>query len=111
MMDGRGGEARPAPMFSDVARLPAPSEWTAEDEESLLTIKRGAALGVLMLVAYLEYDLRERGHGGVGATFHWIILGGTAIFFGTLWTQAFRRQWKLWTFCICIFLMWMFTII
>ncbi len=111
MMNGREVEARTAPMFPDVLRAASELEWTEDDEESLRTIKLGAALGVLMLVAYLEYDLRISGHSGIGATFHWIILGGTTGFFLTLWTRAFRRQWKLWTFSICIFLMWMFTVI
>ncbi|MDO8435003.1 MAG: HAMP domain-containing sensor histidine kinase [Candidatus Binatus sp.] len=110
-MNVREVEARSAPRFPDVLRTTSELEWTKDDEESLRTIKLGTALGVLMLVAYLEYDLRIRGHGGIGATFHWIILGGTAVFFGTLWTRAFRRQWKLWTFSISLFLMWMFTII
>jgi signal transduction histidine kinase len=104
-------ETRAVSLFSPVSRATQVVEWTQDDEESLRTIKLGAALAVVMLVAYLEYDLRVRGHRGIGALFHWVILGGTAIFFATLWTSAFRRHWKLWTFSICIFLMWMFTII
>lgn len=110
-MNVREAETRAVTLFSASARTTQLVEWTEDDEESLRTIKLGAALGVLMLVAYLEYDLRMRGHRGIGALLHWIILGGTAVFFATLWTSAFRRHWKIWTFSICVFLMWMFTII
>ncbi len=110
-MNIREIEARVGLTYPEVSPTPRQPNWTEDNEESLRVIKLGSGLGVFMLLAYLEYDLRVRGHSGIGAIFHWALLAGTVAFFGLLWTRAFRRHWKPLTFSICVFLMWMFIII
>ena len=110
-MNLREIEARVGLTYPEVSETPRPPTWTEDNEESLRVIKLGSGLGVFMLLAYLEYDLGVRGHSGTGAMFHWALLAGTTAFFALLWTRAFRRHWKLWTFSICVYLMWMFIII
>ena len=40
-----------------------------------------------------------------------IALAGTCLFFGLVWTDSFKRYWKLWTLVFNLFLMWTFIII
>jgi signal transduction histidine kinase len=70
--------------------------WSEDDEESLRVLKLGGALGIFMLLAYLAYDQQVRGRHAPGMGLHWLLLGATCLFFGLVWTRAFKRHWKLW---------------
>ncbi len=104
-------EAQVGLTYPEDSPTPRPPEWTEDNEESLRVIKLGGGLGIFILLAYVEYDLRVRGNSGIGAIFHWALLAGAAVFFALLWTRAFRRHAKLWAFSIGVFLMWMFIVI
>jgi signal transduction histidine kinase len=85
--------------------------WTEDDEESLRVLKLGGALGIFMLLGYVAYDFHVRGSDAPGSGFHWMVLGGTCLFFGLVWTTAFKRYWKFWVLFFCTFLMTMFVLI
>jgi signal transduction histidine kinase len=70
--------------------------WTQDDEDSLRVLKLAGALGIFMLLAYLAYDQRTLGRSAPGTGLHWLILGATCLFFGLVWTDSFKRNWRLW---------------
>ncbi len=81
---------------SGVGRTTSEFDWTEDEEESLRVLKLGGALGIFMLLAYLAYDERLLGTHAPGTNLHWLILAATCLFFGLMWTQSFKRHWKLW---------------
>jgi signal transduction histidine kinase len=64
-----------------------------------------------MLLAYLAYDQQVRGKFAPGTGLHWFILGATCLFFGLVWTRAFKRRWKLWMLLYNVVLMATFILI
>jgi K+-sensing histidine kinase KdpD len=78
------------------ARVTGEFIWTEDDEESLRVLKLGGAFGIFMLLAYLAYDQAARGKYAPGTGLHWLILGITCLFFGLVWTQQFKRHWRIW---------------
>jgi signal transduction histidine kinase len=110
---GRSGFAQPGRNDARSWRAgiePTPREftWTEDDEESLRVLKLGGVLGIFMLLAYLIYDQHVRGPAAPGGGLHWLLLGISCLFFSLVWTQAFRREWKLWTLLYLCFLVAMF---
>ncbi|HYL60191.1 MAG TPA: HAMP domain-containing sensor histidine kinase [Candidatus Acidoferrales bacterium] len=110
-MNANGNSARSGLKNPDGARATQEPVWTEDDEESLRVLKLGGVLGIFMLLAYSIYDQHTPGRMARGFDFHWIALAGTCLFFGLVWTNSFKRYWKLWTLCFNLFLMWLFIII
>jgi signal transduction histidine kinase len=104
-------DARAALINAELDRPTRNFVWTEDDEESLRVLKLGGALGILMLLAYLAYDQHLRGPEAPGGGLHWLVLGITCLFFSLVWTQAFKRSWKLWTYLYLCFLIGMFVAI
>ncbi|MGA6970052.1 MAG: HAMP domain-containing sensor histidine kinase [Candidatus Binatus sp.] len=77
-------------------RVTGEFRWTEDDEESLRVLKLGGAFGIFMLLAYLAYDQASRGRNAPGTGLHALILGITCLFFGLVWTRAFKRHWRIW---------------
>jgi signal transduction histidine kinase len=93
------------------SRVTSEFNWTEDDEESLRVLKLGGAFGIFMLLAYLAYDQHVRGRYAPGTAPHWLILGATCLLFGLVWTQEFKRHWKLWILLYNMFLIAMFIVI
>jgi signal transduction histidine kinase len=89
--NGRGGLT-----ITQLGRVTKQVRWTEDDEESLRVLKLGGAFGIFMLLAYLAYDQASRGKYAPGTGLHWFILGITCLLFGLVWTQEFKRHWRLW---------------
>lgn len=96
-----------------VRRLEAPlagstagSAQSSGDEESIQVLKLGGAIGIFFLLAYWVYDDQRFAVAGQAAVLpHWILVGGTCLFFGLTWTRGFRRRWRFWTLAFCTYLM------
>ncbi|MGA7870422.1 MAG: HAMP domain-containing sensor histidine kinase [Candidatus Binatus sp.] len=97
--------------YNEPGRATSDFSWTEDDEESLRVLKLGGALGIFMLLAYLAYDQHVRGTNAPGTGPHWLILGATCLFFGLVWTRAFRRRWRFWILVYNVFLIAMFIVI
>ncbi len=104
-------QARAGLTHTDLERKTVALEWTEDDEESLRVLKLGGALGIFMLLAYVAYDFQVRSPTAPGSGFHWMLLGGTCLFFGLVWTKSFKRRWKFWTLVFYLYVMWMFILI
>ena len=89
---------------SESGRATAKFIWTEDDEESLRVLKLGGALGIFMLLAYLAYDQRVLGSNAPGIGLHWLVLAATCLFFGLVWTRAFKRHWRFWILSYNLFL-------
>jgi signal transduction histidine kinase len=104
-------QARAGLTYPELERKRVAFEWTEDDEESLRVLKLGGAMGIFMLLAYVAYDFQVRTATAPGSGFHWMLLGGTCLFFGLVWTKSFKRRWKFWTLVFLIYLMGMFILI
>jgi signal transduction histidine kinase len=104
--DGPSGLTDSAP-----GRATAEFIWTEDDEDSLRVLKIGGVLAIFMLLAYLQYDQQVLGKNAPGAGLHYLILGGTLLFFGMSWTTWFKRRWKFWVLLFILFLIGMFVLI
>lgn len=99
----------------DVRKTPRKSSyalaWTGDDEETIVVIKVGAALGIAFLAIFTVFDIGRVGFTAPSAGYHALALSGACLFLGIAWTRAFRRIWKFWTLVFCAFLMTMFVVI
>jgi signal transduction histidine kinase len=97
-------DARPELINGELRRATSNFVWTEDDEESLRVLKLGGALGIFMLLAYLAFDQQLRGRDAPGMGLHWLSVGVTCLFFGLVWTRAFKRNWKFFTLLYLCFL-------
>jgi signal transduction histidine kinase len=92
-------------------RITRAMDWTPDDEQSLAVIRLAGGIGIFFLLAYAIYDLRFLGKHDPAAVYHWLMLGGTCLYVGLTWTQAFRRYWQFWSLLICTYLIQMFVLV
>ncbi len=76
-----------------------------DNTEAILILKVSGPLAIVFLLAYLAIDFYTYRQEAVATSpYHWLTVAAASLFFGIMWTSAFQRRWKLWTYICCLFL-------
>ncbi|HUO06550.1 MAG TPA: HAMP domain-containing sensor histidine kinase [Candidatus Binataceae bacterium] len=83
-----------------------PVAWTEEEEEAVRVLKVAGTVAIFMLLAQVVHNLFEKSEGQIQALIHlrWVLITGSCLFIALLWTNAFKRNWKLWTLSYFFFI-------